>query len=288
MYRYVNYSDIDKNKWNGAVHYSPNGNVFGYHWYLKAALREWDAVVEDDYQSVMPVLTSPLHHEIYDLIPQLGPYSVNVLHSRRVKEMVDIALQHGGGALYPLNNKITNTHLKDHKISHRPFLSFLLNQPYELLSSRYDQALYNTIHGHSKDHLTFTSGMKPELLVGLTSYPSIKKNALMRIMYNALQRGIGFSNGIKLKEGDEFLAASFFISSHNKIFEIFSMPRPDRDARRLLMDLVIRNGAGKPMSICTYEETEVLEDLGFVKEFSYQLDASNPLSKLKKAIRMPY
>jgi len=55
MYRIVPFAEIEKNKWNGTIHYAINGNIFGYYWFLKAVIGEWDAIVEEDYQSVMPI-----------------------------------------------------------------------------------------------------------------------------------------------------------------------------------------------------------------------------------------
>jgi hypothetical protein len=288
MYRYVPFEEIDKNKWNGAVHYAHNGNVYGYYWYLKAVFREWDAVIEDDYQSVMPIISSPLHDVIYDLIPQLGPYSVNVLHSTRIKEMIKVAREHSYNAIYPLNNSIHLRSLKGLRTIEVPYATFLLNKEYDTLSGQYDSEIFESIHHESKDHLSFVSGTKPELLVELSGYPAVKKNALMRIMYNAMQRGIGFSNGIKSKSSDDFIAASFFIASHNTLYEVFSMPHADLKARRLLLDLVIRNGAGKPMNIQLYEGIDGLEAMGFIKSNSLQLYSGNTLTKIKKAIKLPY
>ena len=288
MYRYVPFDEIDKNKWNGTVHYASNGNVYGYYWYLKAAVREWDAIVEDDYQSVMPILTEPLLQEMYDLIPQLGPYSVNVLHSGRVNQMIDMAMERNKTSIYPLNVGLNRSILKSRKTEEILFSTFNLGKTYEDLSGKYDKSIYHSIHGTTKDHLSFISGVKPEIIVDATSYPAVKKNALMRIMYNAMQQGIGFSNGIKDKQTQKFLALSFFIATHNKLHEICAIPHPDQDARRLLMDLVIRNGAGKPMSIQTYYDALLLEGMGFIKESSMRLDTSNFISRIKKAVKLPY
>ena len=74
---FVPFEDIDKNKWNGNVHYSPNGNIYGYHWYLKSVIKEWDAIIEGDYQSVMPIPRRPLTAFEQSLLPYLGPYTVN-------------------------------------------------------------------------------------------------------------------------------------------------------------------------------------------------------------------
>ena len=79
MYKFVPFAEIDKNKWNGTVHYAGHGNPYGYYWYLKAVLKEWDAIVEDDYETVFPIIKTPLSTDEYSLLPSLGPYSVNIM-----------------------------------------------------------------------------------------------------------------------------------------------------------------------------------------------------------------
>ena len=53
--RFVKKEDIDKIKWNSCVHYAINGNIFGYMWFLDSVSKEWDALVEGDYESVLPL-----------------------------------------------------------------------------------------------------------------------------------------------------------------------------------------------------------------------------------------
>jgi hypothetical protein len=48
--------ELIKEKWNGCVHYAPNGNIFGYMWYLDFVAKDWEALVEDDYVSVFPLV----------------------------------------------------------------------------------------------------------------------------------------------------------------------------------------------------------------------------------------
>ncbi len=54
--RFVPQEDIDKTKWNSCVHYAINGNIFGYMWYLNNVAKKWDALVEEDYESVFPLI----------------------------------------------------------------------------------------------------------------------------------------------------------------------------------------------------------------------------------------
>ena len=108
MFRYIPFEEIEKNKWNGTVHYALNGNVQGYYWYLKAVLHEWGAIVENDYETVMPVLLSPLKDYQRSLLNELGPYSVNLLNKGRTDEIFTLFSKYNKSTIYPTNSGMSN------------------------------------------------------------------------------------------------------------------------------------------------------------------------------------
>ena len=55
MIRYLTHKQIDKEQWDRCVLQSVNSLVYGLSWYLDLASPGWDALVEDDYQSVFPL-----------------------------------------------------------------------------------------------------------------------------------------------------------------------------------------------------------------------------------------
>jgi len=55
MIRYISHNDIDTERWDGAVASSCYEAPYGYSWYLDLAAENWDALVEEDYRSVMPL-----------------------------------------------------------------------------------------------------------------------------------------------------------------------------------------------------------------------------------------
>ena len=44
---------IDKPKWDALI--AECGNIYAYSWYLDIVHPGWDALVDDDYQAVMPL-----------------------------------------------------------------------------------------------------------------------------------------------------------------------------------------------------------------------------------------
>ena len=55
MIRYLKHIDIDKQKWDQCVNSASNGLVYGLSWYLDIVSPGWEALVDEDYQSVMPL-----------------------------------------------------------------------------------------------------------------------------------------------------------------------------------------------------------------------------------------
>ena len=53
MIQYLIHNQINQTKWDATI--AECGNIYAYSWYLDIVHPGWDALVEDDYQSVMPL-----------------------------------------------------------------------------------------------------------------------------------------------------------------------------------------------------------------------------------------
>lgn len=263
MYRYIAYDDIEKNKWNGTVHYSPNGNVYGYHWYLKSVWREWGAIVEDDYESVLPIMPprSATYH--YDILPDLGPYSVNALTPKRVKAMLDEAAKYSDSSLYPVNRRVADSSIGYDVYTRTTHYQIDTIDDYDSIVESYSDHVKDTIAKLELDTVTISAGVKPEIIVDHSKINDGLKNGLLRIMYNAMHRGLGWSSAIMDKESKQYRSISFFISTHNKVYEIYNTTSGDSAYRILLLDLMLRNNAGKPNRIVTSWTPDITQNMGF-------------------------
>lgn len=284
MLKLIPFKEINKNKWNGTIHYAINGNVFGYYWYLKAVIGEWDAIVEEDYQSVMPVLTKPLNAYQYSLLKELGPYSVNPLTDQRMKGILDLILKHNKTSQYPIHSHVSKRQLESFKFSQRHKAVLNGGNLYDELSRTYSDALTNNLDVEGYDAVKVSSGIKPELLVGLLNENEMHKNALMRLMYNAMHRGIGFSSAIEDRNTGKILAASFFMNSNSTFFEILSYSKGGKKYRQLIFDLLLRNNSGSPMRFETFFKVDDLHEMGFDSEPVYDIQFNkSTLTNLRKA-----
>ncbi|MDF1694853.1 MAG: hypothetical protein P1U56_03440 [Saprospiraceae bacterium] len=289
MFRIIPFDEIEKNKWNGTIHYAINGNVYGYYWYLKAVIGEWDAIVEEDYESVMPIITKPLKPHQYNLLKELGPYSVNPLTDQRVGSMLDLLQTHNRSSVYAVHSQVSKRQLATYKTTSRSKAVLPGGSKYEDLSRTYSDDLSNAINIKGYDSVKIVSGLKPELLVELLSENDMHKNALMRLMYNAMHRGIGFSSAIQDKASGKTLAASFFINSNTTLTEILSYYGGGKKYRQLIFDLMLRNNSGSPFRYETFVSTSDLHEMGFDSEPVFDLHfKTSAMTNIMKSFGQAY
>ena len=55
MIRYIAHNQIDKQRWDECIAQSPDGLIYAWSWYLDVVHPGWEALVEDDYETVMPL-----------------------------------------------------------------------------------------------------------------------------------------------------------------------------------------------------------------------------------------
>ncbi|MEM6967235.1 MAG: hypothetical protein AAF573_20905 [Bacteroidota bacterium] len=230
-------------------------------WYLNNVAKEWDALIEDEYESVLPLIWQPKllnTKEIY--VPQLvrstGIYSVNFLSKRRVNAFLEAIPKQYQNIEIALNEGIAVSKDLDFEQEQKQNLQLLLNKDYESLELEYSDETNDLILKATKDNLTSNSNIKPEVLADFyknhtpnTLGREEKFHALQRIMYNALHRGIGFASGIQNEKGD-ILAADFFIFSHGKMMSLIgtvSEKGLKSGAHHLLIDRIIQTNAARPM-----------------------------------------
>ena len=258
--RFVPQDEIDKQKWNSCVHFALNGHIFGYHWYLSQTAREWDALVEDDYHSVMPLPRRPAFwrtQELYqpELLRETAVYSVRALSPARVRafwEAVPEAYRVVDLRVEPRSRPTVDGYAVEEQANY----VLPLHEPYEVLAKRYAPDLLTRIGRAEDADLLPTSNLKPERIAelyrdvhGRSGTHDWIYHALTRIMYQVLHRGWGFTSSVVNRQ-QELLAASFFIYSHGRAL---SLVQVQTDAGRaveampFLYDLFIRAHAGRPL-----------------------------------------
>lgn len=92
MVKYLKHSRVDKARWDRCIDQSENGLIYAYSWYLDIVSPEWDALVLNDYEAVMPLPWKKKWGVKYIYQPpycrQLGVFSANRLVLENVSSFI--------------------------------------------------------------------------------------------------------------------------------------------------------------------------------------------------------
>lgn len=148
---YLTYQEIDKLKWDTCIHNSFNGLLYAYSWYLDVVTEQWDALVEGDYERVMPLpyRRTMGFEQIYmpALAPLLGIFSRTKISEDTVKKFINTIPRRFKTAHIALNKYNSfNT-----KYTERKLLSMDLISVYDRLSAKYSAKTSERIAaGHNR------------------------------------------------------------------------------------------------------------------------------------------
>ena len=289
--RLVKREDIEKVKWDSCVHYANMGNMFGYAWYLDNVAKEWDGLVEGDYESVMPLIKKDLKGAVQslyipDLLPKSGLYSIYISSPSRLSAFLNAIPEE-----YQIRNIPFTTSLplrnvasdlgKDYELS--------LRDDYISIFDKYSDELKKGIDVVEKKNLLPDSAVKPEEMAEFyfknnRSATDPNKHAYLRIMYNLLHRGTGFISGIR-DENKNLLAADFFGYSHGKVVSLIPSYKGELGKFALwrLTDMIIQTHSGKPSILDFNTQMGDINPAIFgAEKVSYSIYKENTLKGWKK------
>lgn len=252
MIKYYKNCDIDIEKWDKCISKSLNSAIYAHSWYLNVVADDWDALIEDDYDSVMPLVFKKKFGILYIYPPfftqQLGVFSKNIITSQKLEDFINSIPKHFKYIEMHLNNenifKIERSYLL---IKNKNFI-LNLNTDYNSLSANYSENLKRNLKKAEKFNLKVVENVKPDDIINL-----FRKNKgrelkhlgrgdykrLNRLFYDLINLGLVKTYGIYSPENNLIAGAIFFFYRYSSIF-IFSAI--DQDARKLFaMPKIIDN-----------------------------------------------
>ena len=288
--RYVPFEEIDILRWDSCIHYSINGNVFGYHWFLKNVAREFDGLVEGNYESVMPILTRNSRWNYSELyhpkdIGRLGIFSVHVLSESRIQKFLESIPENHIGKDIDFNEH-NKSYIKDLTNSHRSnWFELNLSQPYEIIQNGYSDIALDQIKESKSENWMAHSNIKPEELVNFFSTidNSTDKHMWMRIHYNLMHRGTAFPTVYSSSSGE--IAGAALFCYYNGFFTLLNYKAKPGLENKLfyrMSDDLIRLHATRTLrfDFNIFGEEYEAGNLGAIKKNVYQLKTTPSLGRL--------
>lgn len=301
MIQYLQHNQINKAKWDALI--AAHGNIYAYSWYLDIVHPNWEALVEDDYQSVMPLTGGKKFGVSYLFQPyfvqQLGVFSAAPITLTTTASFINAIPQHYRFAEIRLNenNPIAEGDLET--TYHRNVL-LDLNRDYETLRANYHQNTKRNLAKAEANNLQIVNTVIPYHVVALFTdnrgalldkWGDAEYARLTRLAQEAQRRNAAFFLGVTEKGVGELLCAAIFMKTANRITFLFSglkQAGKDKQAMTFLLDHVVQKYANQPITFDfegSDDENLARFYLGFGgKEVQYPSYAYNNLSPIGKGL----
>jgi len=260
--KYLERKNIDNDKWNACINHSFNGNLYGYSWFLDIVGGEWDALIENDYERVFPLVHRRKFGIAYVYQPfftqQLGLYSTTKLDSSALSAFIKAVPAKFKQVEINLNT-LNKTEPGKYKLIPQLNHELDLIHDYGSIRKNYSDNLVRNIKKGEKAGLTISKNIKPDDIIhlfrqnrgGEISHLREKDYLkLKRIAYTCMYKGIANIQGVYGRD-NQLVAGAFFILSNNKAIFLFSgLSEEGRQsgAMPFLIDSFIREHAGQHLT----------------------------------------
>ena len=259
MIQYLHHNEIDKRKWDGAVQHSFNGNIYAFSWYLDLIHPDWEALVEDDYERVMPLTGGKKWGIQYLLQPffaqQHGVFSINILTGEHVANFIQNIPQKYSYVHINLNIYNQLELAAPYLLTKNKNYLLDLIHDYRKLSAHYSQNTKRNLKSSLKQDMHLSKNLNPLDVINLFRNNKGKEiklwkeddyQRLLRLMYASVHKGKGITYGV-YTPNNELCAAAFFLLENQHLIFLFSGSNQDarqNGAMTFLMDKVIGEFAG--------------------------------------------
>ena len=261
MINYLEHNAIDKPKWDALI--AEYGNIYAFSWYLDIVHPGWEALVEDDYQSVMPLTGGKKFGVNYLFQPffvqQLGVFSKSPMTAETTEAFLKAIPSKYRFAEIRLNEGNTFAEGAQGVEYHRNVL-LGLNQEYEAIRANYHQNTKRNLAKAESNNLQLVETVIPYHVVALfrdnrgallDKWGDAEYDVLTHLAKVAQKRNAAFMLGVSEKGVGQLICAAIFMKTKDRITFLFSGLTEEgkqRQAMTYLLDQVIQKYAHQPMT----------------------------------------
>jgi hypothetical protein len=261
--RYLKHKEIDIKKWNISIARSVNEIVYANSWYLDIVSENWDALVEGDYESVMPLTHKKKYGIQYlaqpDYTQQLGVFSSKKIDAVLVEKFLRAIPKKYKIVQIKLN---TINKIESDIFDLKPNANFHLDliEPYEILQKKYSKNTKRNLNQAKKHGIYLSKGITTNELVKLfVENVGDTLIGMKKSQYDILRRLIAFflkNNLGKIyaayDSSNTLCGAVFFILAKKKITSLITVSSPEGKKNKsvfLIFDHIIKLYSEKHMTL---------------------------------------
>jgi hypothetical protein len=300
--KYISHAEIDKQKWDDCVQHANNGLIYAYSWYLDAMADNWDALVLNDYEAIMPLTWNKKYGIYYLFQPyfcaSLGIFSKNEITPAVAEAFlkkipkrfryIDIYLNHNN--LFPVEG---------FPLTERMNYILPLNNSYAEIAEQYRTNLKRNIRKAEQSGLAAKQNIPLEEIISLAKETMQRVSAISDDQLDRFKKLFSIAKEKQAAETlgiygtkDQLLASAVFLHSHKRWYYILVGNHPNGKtlgASHYLIDRFIAAHAGTD-TILDFEGSDIRNLAFFYSSYGateerYPALRMNRLPKLLKWLK---
>ena len=254
--QYLTHQQINKEQWDRCIHNASNGLIYAYSFYLDTMADNWDGLVLNDYEAVMPLPWRKKYgvHYLYHpaFVAQLGLFGNSVSADLLLYFLQSIPKKFRYWDL-PLNHG-NLFELKDYPLYHRSNFVLPLGKQYNGLFDQYRENIKRNIKKAKNYGCHIKKGVAVESIIDLAKQQvqqsETAENDFKNIAHlsrQLQQQAKAVSYGV-FSQQDHLLASCVLFFSHNRAYYILVGNHPNGrtlGASHALIDAFIQDYAGQ-------------------------------------------
>lgn len=261
MIHYLKHKEIDKKKWDECIDRSVNNLIYAYSWYLDIVSPNWNALAENDYESVMP-LTARKKYGVDYLYPpyfaqQLGIFSKEKISQDKVNEFLNAIPSHYKFIEIYLNTQNT-FEISGFQVKKNVNIELDLNSSYETLHKKFSDDIKRNIKKAEKHRVSMRKNISPSDIIKIFRKNTGKKinnltdknyKVLLNLIDSSIKKGYAETWGGFTKE-NKLCAGIVWLVKNNRAIFLFSATNANAKksgAMPFLINNFIRENANKKM-----------------------------------------
>lgn len=246
-------------RWDECLAQSRDGLVYAWSWYLDVVHPDWEALVEDDYEAVMPLTGNRKFGINYLFQPfftqKFGVFSKIEASEAKIKEFLEAIPATFEFAEFRLNGLKGVKGINGVKgLNHRN-IELDLSPEYSVLAGNYHSNTKRNLAKAKKEGLTIVEDADPSVIIELFRKNRGKEikhwgdkeyNRLLNLVEVAKSHDACLVFGVQNTD-NQIIAGAFFMISHNKIVFLFSgadEANKENHGLTFLLDHVIKRYSG--------------------------------------------
>jgi len=293
MIQYLTRDQLDEKKYNNCISNAINTRIYAYSWYLDIVCDDWDALVLDDYQAIMPLPKRKKYgiHYIYQppWTQQLGIFSLTEISQKIISSFIK---KTPSILLLYYNFNTQNLNLKHKRKSIKVNYELSLNKTHESVFKDYRKDRKKSLRKATENKLYFEDENSIKELIQLyrETFPFLNiKNESFKRLHELLEfcfsEEYGFQRNIYMQ--NQIVARGFFLHCRNRIYYLFGASNKEgkkSGATTFMIDSVLKQFA-ETESVFDFEGSSIASIGNFYKSFGAK-NIPYPVIEIRKEIKV--